>query len=281
MSEKKQVVPTQKSIADKVMIKVNQLEDAGGLNIPKDYSTENALKGAWLQLQSAITRDKKPVLEACDNTSIANALFEMVIQGLSVVKKQCYFIPYGGKLECQISYFGNLALAKRICGIKAVKGAVIYEGDKEGFKYEVDLTTGRKKLIAHTPSFESIDNNKIAGAYAIVINEDGTSDMEIMSMKDIRVAWNQGAAKGNSPAHKNFPDQMAIKTVMNRATKIALASSDDKHLGLDERVKGDQSEAKQVETIEIEAIKPEVVEEIQEEKQIEEEAEKKSETPKF
>ena len=279
MSENKQVVPTQKSIADKVMLKVNQLEDAGGLNIPKDYSTENALKGAWLYLQSAVDKNKKPVLEVCDNASIANALFEMVIEGLSVVKKQCYFIAYGTKLECQKSYFGNLALAKRICGIKAVKGAVIYEGDKKGFKYEVDLTTGRKRLIAHDPNFENIDNNKIAGAYAIVINEDGTSDMEIMSMKDIRIAWNQGAAKGNSPAHCNFPDQMAIKTVMNRATKIALASSDDKHLGLGERVAGDQSEAKQIETIEIEASKPEVVEEIPEVKTSEEVKEVKKNNP--
>ena len=138
MSENKQVVPTQKSIADKVMLKVNQLEDAGGLNIPKDYSTENALKGAWLYLQSAVDKNKKPVLEVCDNASIANALFEMVIEGLSVVKKQCYFIAYGTKLECQKSYFGNLALAKRICGVKEVNGAVIYEGDKKQFKYEID-----------------------------------------------------------------------------------------------------------------------------------------------
>jgi recombination protein RecT len=270
----------QKDIANNVLVRVNQLQEAGGLDIPKDYSAENALKGAWLYLQSAQDKNKKPVLEVCDNTSIANALFEMVIEGLSVVKKQCYFIAYGTKLECQKSYFGNLALAKRICGIKAVKGAVIYEGDKKGFKYEVDLNSGRKKLISHAPSFDSIDNNKIAGAYAIVINEDGTSDMEIMAMKDIRIAWNQGSAKGNSPAHKNFPDQMAIKTVMNRAVKIALASSDDKHLGLEEKSStGKLEDAQEVETIEIEASKPEVVEKIQ--KPVEEKADKKGETPDF
>ena len=281
MSENKQVVPTQKSIADKVMIKVNQLQDTGGLNIPKNYSTENALKGAWLYLQSVIDRDKKPVLEVCTKDSIANALFEMVIDGLSVVKKQCYFIAYKDKLECQKSYFGNLALAKRACAVKEVNGAVIYEGDRKGFKYEVDLTTGRKTLISHDPNFDSIDNNKIAGAYAIVIYEDGTNNMEIMSMKDIRTAWNQGAAKGNSPAHKNFPDQMAIKTVMNRSVKIALASSDDKHLGLQEKASTDQSEAREIETIEIEAGKPEVAEEIQEEKPVEEKADKKTKTPQF
>ena len=215
----------------------------------------------------------------CDNTSIANALFEMVIDGLSVVKKQCYFIAYGNKLECQKSYFGNIALAKRICGLKEVNGAVIYEGDKKDFKYEIDPRTGRKKLISHVQKIENIDNNKIIGAYSIVIYENGISDMEIMPMKDIRIAWNQGAAKGNSLAHKNFPDQMAIKTVINRSVKIALASSDDKHLGLEERGKVDQSEAREIETIEIEAGNQDVVEEIQEEKPAVKKEETK--TPKF
>lgn len=33
--------------------------------------------------------------------------------------------------------------------------------------------------------------------------------------------------KGNSPAHKNFPDQMACKTVINRACKLLIRASDD------------------------------------------------------
>lgn len=283
-----QIEKKQKNIADNVLARVNQMEKLGGLNIPKDYSAENALKGAWLYLQSAQDKNKKPVLDVCDKISVANALFEMVIDGLSVVKNQCYFIAYGDKLQCQKSYFGNLALAKRACGVKEVNGAVIYEGDKKGFKYEVNLTTGRKTLISHYPNFDSIDNNKIAGAYAIVIYDDGTNNMEIMSMKDIRTAWNQGAAKGNSPAHKNFPDQMAIKTVMNRAIKIALASSNDKHLGLDEKEKQVESnEDREIEVIEIES-KEEIIESLpenQDEKPTEEkpteETQSKSKTPDF
>ena len=46
-------------------------------------------------------------------------------------------------------------------------------------------------------------------------------------MDQIRKAWNQGAMKGNSPAHKNFPDQMAMKTVINRACKMYANTSDD------------------------------------------------------
>ena len=49
-------------------------------------------------------------------------------------------------------------------------------------------------------------------------------------MEQIRNAWNMGAMKGGSPAHKNFPDQMAIKTVKSRAVKSFINSSNDEDL---------------------------------------------------
>ena len=48
-----------------------------------------------------------------------------------------------------------------------------------------------------------------------------------MTLDMIRSAWGQGAAKGNSGAHRNFTDQMAKKTVIARACKIALDSTAD------------------------------------------------------
>ena len=46
-------------------------------------------------------------------------------------------------------------------------------------------------------------------------------------MEQIRAAWSMGAAKGNSPAHRNFPDQQAIKTVKSRAVKSFVNTADD------------------------------------------------------
>ena len=48
-----------------------------------------------------------------------------------------------------------------------------------------------------------------------------------MTMDEIRKAWAQGAAKGGCPAHKNFPQEMAKKTVINRACKIFVNTSTD------------------------------------------------------
>jgi recombination protein RecT len=86
-------------------------------------------------------------------------------------------------------------------------------------------------------------SNKVKGAYAIVELADGLRAVEIMSMAQIQAAWNQGSTKGTSPAHKNFPDQMAMKTVINRALKLLINSSDDSDLFDEEEQLVDQVQA--------------------------------------
>lgn len=214
------------NISDQVLAKIEQFQQDGGLRLPANYSVENHMKSAWLVLQSTTDRNGKRALDVCTKGSIANALFDMVLQGLSVSKKQGYFIVYGNSLEFQRSYFGTMALAKRCGGIKGEPVAnIIYEGDE--FIYMIDPKTGRKSIIKHEQKLENIDNSKIVGAYAIVTYADDTTEVTIMSMAQIRAAWNQGATKGNSPAHKNFTDEMAKKTVIGRACKAVINSSDD------------------------------------------------------
>lgn len=64
-----------------------------------------------------------------------------------------------------------------------------------------------------------------------------------MSMAQVRKSWEQGPTKGQSPAHKNFPDQMAMKTVINRSLKIDVNSSDDAALFEDDMPADDQRTA--------------------------------------
>lgn len=208
-------------ITSDVLGSVNSRIEAKALTLPKDYSAENALQAAYLQLKD----DPNKVLDKCTYESVTKALFHMVTKGLNPAKNQCYFIPYGSELKLSISYMGNMALAKRFGNVKAIKGQAIFEGDD--FAFEVDPKSGRKRIIHHKQTLDSLGTEKVIGAYAIVEFEDGTFDAEIMNIKQIEKAWNQGAMKGNSPAHKNFKDQMAIKSVINRATKVIIGSSDD------------------------------------------------------
>lgn len=214
------------NISEQVLARIEDFQKSGGMVIPKDYSVENHIKSAWLILQATTDRSGQQALAVCTKESIANALLDMVLQGLAVSKKQGYFIVYGNKLEFQRSYFGTIALAKRTGGIKTEPVAnVIYEGDE--FIYTIDPKTARISIVKHEQKIENIDNTKIKGAYALVTLADGTTQVTIMSMAQIRAAWGQGATKDNSPAHKNFAEEMAKKTVIGRACKAIINSSDD------------------------------------------------------
>lgn len=214
------------NISEQVLTRIEEFQKTGGMVLPKDYSVENHMKSAWLILQATTDRSGQPALSVCTKESIANALLDMVLQGLAVSKKQGYFIVYGNKLEFQRSYFGTIALAKRTGGIKTEPVAnVIYEGDE--FVYSIDPKTARISIVKHEQKIDNIDNSKIKGAYALVTLADGSTQVTIMSMAQIRAAWGQGATKGGSPAHKNFAEEMAKKTVIGRACKAIINSSDD------------------------------------------------------
>lgn len=214
------------NISEQVLTRIEEFQKTGGMVLPKDYSVENHMKSAWLILQATTDRSGQPALSVCTKESIANALLDMVLQGLAVSKKQGYFIVYGNKLEFQRSYFGTIALAKRTGGIKTEPVAnVIYEGDE--FVYSIDPKNARISIVKHEQKIDNIDNSKIKGAYALVTLADGSTQVTIMSMAQIRAAWGQGATKGGSPAHKNFAEEMAKKTVIGRACKAIINSSDD------------------------------------------------------
>lgn len=186
-----------------------------GLTFPADYNPTNALMGAYLILKETKDRNGKYVLETCSQASIANALMDMVTMGLSMQKRQCYPIAYGGKLQCQVSYHGHKAMAHRY-GAKDINAEVIYEGDT--FKYHIE--NGRKILDEHIQDFENIDLTKVKGAYCIVILADDSTYMEVMNINQIKTAWKKGYGyKENSGTHAEFTDMMVKKTVTSRACK--------------------------------------------------------------
>lgn len=186
-----------------------------GLTFPSDYNPTNALMGAYLILKETTDKNGKSVLETCSQTSIANSLMDMVTMGLSMQKKQCYPIAYGGKLQCQVSYHGNKAMAHRY-GAKTINAEVIYEGDT--FQYHIE--NGVKVLDKHEQDFKNIDLDKIVGAYCIITMVDGSKYMEVMNIQQIKTAWKKGYGyKEGSGTHKEFTDMMAKKTVTSRACK--------------------------------------------------------------
>lgn len=186
------------------------------LHLPTDYSAENALKSAWLKLSATD-------ISKCTKESVVNALMSMVIQGLNVDKNQCYLIPYGNTLQCQRSYFGDQALALRLNpGIEFYEG-VVYEGDE----FLIDMARGRKYITKHVTQLENQDK-PIRGAYCGYVSKDG-EDMGavIMTMAEIRQAWQQSKSMNNTSPHAKFPAEMAKRTVIRKRCKTLINSSSD------------------------------------------------------
>ncbi|PCK20298.1 recombinase RecT [Bacillus pumilus] len=221
MSNQNQLAHVQKNITDDVNNSLSRLKDEG-LVLPSNYNASNALKSAFFKLQELKDKDGRPALESCSRESIANSLLDMVVQGLSPAKTQCYFIPYGKQLQLNRSYFGTQAVLKRLTNVKDIWANVIFEGDV--FDYEID--GGREKLIKHETKFENRDK-PIIGAYAVVKTIDDMELLTIMTKKEIETSWSQAKTKA---VQNKFPQEMAKRTVINRAAKNFINTSDDSDL---------------------------------------------------
>jgi len=225
MSEKYSIV---KSATTAVSTDVRGFLAHGSLQLPANYSVENALKSAALTLPSIKN------FQNCTQDSIKSSLLSMCVQGLNPDKNQCYFIAYGETLTCQRSYLGNIAVAKRVDpNIDEIYSAAVYEGDK--FDYEIKR--GKIVEIHHSQKLEN-KSKPIVAAYATVVYKNGSEISTVMTIGQIKQAWKQSTSKpvdekGNLKAdsvHAKFPEEMAKKTVISKACKPIIGSSSDSSL---------------------------------------------------
>lgn len=233
--DKQLAVKEERNITDNVLNKIHRFQSNGQIYFPENYSPENALKSAWLKLQEVKDKNGKLALEVCTQASIANALLNMVIQGLNPMKNQCYFIPYGNQLTLMRSYFGSIAVAKQFGEIKDITAEVIYEGDK----VETEIKRGKTIIISHSRSFENINKAKIIGAYATILyNENHASDIIeeslVMTMDQIRTSWKKSKLNpdGKESTHSQFTEDMAKRTVINKICKYYINTKDDSNLNM-------------------------------------------------
>jgi recombination protein RecT len=216
-----------RDVIDKTSAKLREMVSKGSIVVPADYSPENALKSAWLILQTVQDRDKRPALEVVSGPSVANALLDLVVQGLNPAKKQCYFIVYGTSLTLQRSYFGDMAIVERLLPGCLIAAEVVYDGDE----LEYEIRDGIKVVTAHRQKLANIDDSKIAGAYCVVKAADGrVVRSEVMTMAQIRKSCSM--SRQYKPAdqegiHQKFARDMALRTVVRKACKPIINASSD------------------------------------------------------
>ena len=213
-----QLIKMQKGITEAVGKRIKTLEDEG-LALPEQYSAKNALSSAFFTLQKVYG------IEKATQESIANALLDMVTQGLSPAKTQCYFIVYDNELQMQRSYFGTVAALKRLSNVDKVKAEVIHEGDV----FEIGSNEDMEMIVTKfEPKFENM-NKPIIGAFAMIKLASGEINYTVMTKEEIDKSWQQSRNKNNK-VQQNFGQEMAKRTVLNRAAKMFINTSDDSDL---------------------------------------------------
>lgn len=213
-----------KQITSAVAERLDMLKDEG-LALPANYNAQNALKAAYLRLQTVKDRQGNPALTVCTEPSIANALLDMAIQGLSPAKNQCYFIVYGNELQMQRSYFGTIAALKRLDSVEDIDAQVVHRGDK----FEIGADEFCRTIVTKfEPSFTNLDK-EIIGAFAFIKLANGRVDFTVMTKAQIDTSWAQSRNRQNN-VQKKFSDEMAKRTVLNRAAKMFINTSDDSDL---------------------------------------------------
>ncbi|WP_125545417.1 recombinase RecT [Levilactobacillus lindianensis] len=204
-----------------VQKEIGKMQKEDGLQLPQGYSVGNALNSAWLILSDD---SKGPsMLQKCDPKSVSKALLNMAIQGLSPAKNQCYFIPYGRQCTLQRSYFGSITVLKQLSSVKDIKAQVIFKDDGFEIGADDDMNLVVKK---YEPKFENRDN-PIIGAFAYVLLTDNSRIWTVMTKKEIDASWSQAKSKN---VQNKFGQEMAQRTIINRAAKLYINSSNDNDL---------------------------------------------------
>lgn len=219
----------QNAFVTKVADKIASMQQQGQIDLPDNYSAVNALQAAYFTLTAVDFSNKVPLIEKVTPDSVAFALQDMAIQGLSVAKKQGYFINYGGKLQFQRSYHGTQAVLLRMTNVKDVWANVIWNGEE----FEVEYNErGQLAFKSHKANWQAATGKKedILGAYCIIERTDGTQFLTVMTMAEILTAW---STSKNQSVQNKYPQEMAKRTVINRASKLFLNTSDDSDLLVD------------------------------------------------
>lgn len=209
---------SQQLVANSVTKDFQDLVEAQGFKVPDGYHVANALQEAVATLPTV------KGITSVSADSIKKTLFDMVVQGLSPAKTQVYFIAYGNQLQMQRSYFGTQQVLKRLKDIKDIQAYVVRKDEE----FDVDYDENGGLIVkAHHTDFMKLDN-EIVGAYAVITKADGEKQYEVMTKKQIDTSWGQARSTN---VHKKFPEEMAKRTVINRAAKnIINTSGDDDNL---------------------------------------------------
>lgn len=135
--------------------------------------------------------------------------------GLDFFNRECYAIPYGGKVTFQTDYKGEIKLCKKYSRepIKDIYAKLVRKGDF----FEELIENGQQFVNFKPIPFSSED---VLGAFAIVLYKDGSMIYDTMSVDAIEKTRSTYSKAKNSQAWKESTGEMQKKTVLRRLCKL-------------------------------------------------------------
>jgi len=179
--------------------------------LPKDFNQTRFLQNCLAVLNDTDPED----LLKCSPISIARTMVKGAYLGLDFFRKECYAIPYGGKMQFQTDYKGEVKIISKhsVKKIKDIYAKLVREGDD----LVMEVKDGQQTL-----SFKPINFNdgEIKGVFAVAYFEDGSMSCDVMSIKEIEAVRNSYSKAPKSPAWVKSYGEMCKKTVIRRLCKM-------------------------------------------------------------
>lgn len=166
-------------------------------------------------MQNCMTVLQENDFSKCEAGTVVRTLLKGAFLGLDFFNKECYAIPYGGKVQFQTDYKGEVKLCKKysINPVKDIYAKVVREGDT----FEEFIECGEQRVNFKPLLF---NNGKIIGAFAVAMFRDGSMIYDTMSVDEMEHTRQKFSKMPNGQAWKDSTGEMYKKTVLRRLCKV-------------------------------------------------------------
>jgi phage RecT family recombinase len=186
-----------------------QFRESLAATVPREQRTTGYIERLCELLVTAV-RDNNDLLNA-DRASLLRAVKRVAKTGLPIGAGGYHLLPFKGQVQESLDYRGALTLVRRSQLVKKVSAHVVRENDR------CRVRLGTDESIEHEVPISGRGDWLAVYAVAVVAGVD-TPEIELMERAEIEKIRELAPSK-NSPAWKNFPDEMARKVCLKRLCK--------------------------------------------------------------
>lgn len=167
-----------------------------------------------------IAVQQNPDILACSEDSIRREVSKCAADGLVPDNKEATMIPYKGVLQYQPMVHGVIKRMKELGGVFNIVCNLVYARD------EFVLDEADPDSLSHKADRFSQDRGEVVGGYVIFRDEHKrVMHLETMSADDFEKVRRASKAP-DSPAWKNWRDEMYRKAVLRRGAKYISVNND-------------------------------------------------------